>query len=304
MRLQDYTSTAGGPWHGIAPNTDPLIVDCNHPTTTGDQLCPACVADLRGVLADIPALLADLELARTKIVSFVAPSTPHHDDNPDPAESPAETSTALPWSEAASRADRRLRANLAAATAALALPDSPPATAARLITGRLTQLARRDDATTWARRLTRAAAAAHRAIDRPPSLWYYGPCPTCGRDIYTERVRDLPHAEVACPRKDCAYSAPLADHRLAQLDAGEDRMLTVGELVGAITSAGEHVTRDQINSWIRREGLPREPRTIPRLTAGGKLMHVEVYVYRLGDVRRLALEAEQRRAEAWAGGWE
>lgn len=304
MTVQEYTSS---PWAGLGPDVAPVEVVCDHEPQDA-RICGDCLGLLAGVLADVPALLTDLDLARTKTVSFVERGTRAGD-------APAEATTPLPWSEAASKADRRLRDALRAAAAALGLPEGPAALNARRLSGRLPVLARREDGPEWAARISAAVASAHRAIDRPPSPWYYGPCPQCGRDLYTERVvepardggqakPDGPESEVRCPAEGCGYRASLSAHRLAQLDAGDDRMLTVGELVGAITSAGESVTRDQINSWIRREGLPRERRTLPRLTAAGQLTHTEVYVYRLGDVRRLALEAERRRAETWAGGWE
>jgi hypothetical protein len=157
-------------------------------------------------------------------------------------------------------------------------------------------LIRRPDGPDWARRISTAVAGAHRAVDSPPSPWYYGPCPDCHRDIYAERTdsADL-SAMVVCGAPGCPYAARLDDHRLAQLDAGDDRWLTVGELVGAITSAGETVTRDQINGWIRREGLAREVRVDVRLG-----VRSEAYVYRLGDVRRMAQAAEARRIQGVA----
>lgn len=151
----------------------------------------------------------------------------------------------------------------------------------------LGDLTRQPDAPALARRLSAEYLHAHRVIDRPEVPAYMGTCPE-GHDLYALRDADT----VEC---DCGYHAPMKEHQRTALDAGEDRLLTVAELVGAITSAGETVTRDQINSWIRREGLVREKAARP-LWRDGQLVARTVYVYRLGDVRALAQRAERRRA--------
>lgn len=279
------------PWTGLSTENGhvgkPVLVVCDH---AADQpVCPDCRWLLAQVLDDVPALLWDLELAEVKDVRFIEHGSFQHDRT--------EAEVVLPWNERATKARLRLAFELrAAADACLRHDERRPANLARRLRRHLPILVRRDDAPEWAARISHAASWAHAAIDRPPSPWYYGPCPKCRRDLYQERVED-PEARVECAQPDCDYAAELADHRLTQLDAGEDRLLTVGELVGAITSAGEAVNRDQINNWIRREGLPRERRVRPRMLAGGHLANHEVYVYRLGDVRRLALDAERRRID-------
>jgi hypothetical protein len=275
-------------WTGLSREAGrparPVVVECDH-DSPGQSLCPLCGGLLAGVLDDVPALLTDLADAEIKDVRFVEHGSFQGDRN--------ELAAVLPWNERASKARVRLSYELTEAAAAMALVSDRPPNLARRLRRHVPILSRRDDGDAWAARISLAAAGAHAAIDRPPSPWYYGPCPACHKDLYQERVDD-DAAVITCSHQPCTYSATLAAHRLTQLDAGEDRMLTVSELVGAITSAGEAVTRHMINNWIRREGLPRELRSRPRLVAG-RVATVEVYVYRLGDVRRMALEAEIRR---------
>jgi hypothetical protein len=278
------------PWTGLSRDgsgpAKPVLVDCRH-EHVDRNICTYCGELLAGVLDDVPALLDDLVAAEIKDVRFVEHGSLQYDRG--------ESSVVLPWSERASKARVRLVFELTSAADICGLPADTEANLARRLRRFLPTLCRRDDGPEWAARITHAAAAAHAAIDRPPSPWYYGPCPLCRKDLYQERIADDDHeSKVTCSHEDCAYSESLHTHRLIQLDAGEDRMLTVGELVGAITSAGETVTRHQINNWIKREGLPREQRVRPRMVNGGMANH-EVYVYRLGDVRRMALVAEIRQ---------
>jgi hypothetical protein len=285
------TDTSSRPWNGLNHKHQAMIIRCHpdHTNTSNDPLCPSCADHLGGILDDIPALLRDLNTAIIRDVRFV-----EHGTMPA-AHTIDEDEAALPWDDRAARAKAQLSYDLRQAATLIKVVGLRTPAIARQLRARLGRLARQPAMPDHAHKISKAAARAHAVIDRPPSPWYYGPCPYCHLDIFTDRVDENDRdARVSCPRDGCGYSAHPSDHRSKQLDAGDDRWLTIGELVGAITSAGETVTRDQIKGWIRREGLPREFTSRPRWT-DGVLVPYEVYVYRLGDVRRLALEAEARR---------
>jgi predicted RNA-binding Zn-ribbon protein involved in translation (DUF1610 family) len=145
--------------------------------------------------------------------------------------------------------------------------------------------------------ISSAAKRAHHVIDMPKDLVFYGPCPECGRDIVQERIhRDDQETEVQCRFPSCGYGEPLDVHHRRILDASEDRWMTLTELVSAITSAGEIVTRKQIEAWIYRNSSPlvRERRARPRYE-GGALVYDEVWTYRLGDVLARARAAAEKR---------
>lgn len=278
----------GQPWRLQAEH---LPIRCEDSHDRHDRhLCAGCEADLRAVLQDVPALALDLQVALTRQTSFVQHGLHRRRDEEGEDEGePVEGSTGpLPWDEAAAKALHHLATALRAGGHVEPLTTSWVDLADQAL-GQLPNLLLDPQVGAWAERLSRAVLHGYRVVDRPPDVWYFGPCPKCGEDIYDERTV----TDVSCVA--CTYSAPLADHQLACLDAGDDRLLTVSELVGAITAAGEAVTRDQINGWIRREGLAREPenRVVWRK---GRLSQESVWVYRLGDVRRLAREAEERRA--------
>lgn len=249
------------------------------------HLCRECAEDLRLVLEDVPALITDLQVALTRETSFVEHGRLRSGEDDD--EDGEGRSAPLPFDPRASAAFHRLAEAFGAQGGLVG-----PVVAA--VAGHLANfdaLLLDPGVEALAERVSGAVLHGYRVVDRPPDLWYYGPCPKCRVDIWDER--NVEH--VSCGH--CSYAAPAADHQLASLDAGDDRLLTVGELVGAITAAGEPVTRHQINGWIKREGLVREldNRVVWK---GGQLVNETAYVYRLGDVRRLAREADERRGAA------
>lgn len=283
------------PWSGLDWQHRTMIIDCgpaHHRGRGVDPLCHDCARNLGWILDDVPALLNDLRTAVVRDVQFVQHGTFAGARSADDDES------GLPWDERARNARNWLIYELRQA-GNLAKLSGRASAIARQLRAELGRLARNPAMPYHAYAISRAVDYAHHAIDRPQSLCYYGPCPWCERDIFIDRVdEDDRDAWIMCPRNDCSYAARPEDHRHKALDAGDDRWFTIAELVGAITSAGETVTRDQIKGWIRREHLPRRRRSIPRWDpAEHKIITREVDTYRLGDVRHLALEAEARRQE-------
>lgn len=274
-------------WRGLRDG-NPIRVVCfghgavglcrEHEVRVGDDVeVRSCLEEFRAVLTDVPRLLDDLDVAMAGEVRFV-----EHGSSSDVPGGPGGHPAASAYQRIAGALglvagwfDARRPEQLAGLLLRVLdlVADEP-------IMGRL------------ASELSSAAARAHRVIDAPPSLFFYGACPECGADIWHERIRpDDDEGKVRCP---CGYERSADAHIREQLD--DDRMMTVSELVSAITMAGEAVTRHQINGWIRREGLPRERANRPRWK-DGQLVACEVDVYRLGDVRDLAVRAEVRRSQ-------
>lgn len=251
---------------------DPLV-KCDGHTAPDGWLCEQCRRQVRHLLNLVPALLYDLNLAATRQSVFVEGGTRLTDDDVSP----------LPYDEAASRAIRSLMKLMKAGDLAEA------AQKARWLAAFQPHL-RHPQVREWSFRLSRALRTGLRIIERPEPSVYYGPCPQCAGDLYGPRD----WAVVSCG---CGYQKPADDHRKDALALGEDRWLTVGELVGAITSAGETVTRNQIGSWIRTRGLPRELANRP-IWRDGALVERRLYVYRLGDVRDLAARKQRNDPDA------
>jgi hypothetical protein len=269
---------------GVSIPGRPIIVNCHGHAESG--LCPDCAASFELVLADVPRLLDDLDIAIAGESRFVehgirglgtdSNSSGHH-----------------PAIAAQQRLTLALIGDGTEAHPGVKDWFDPygPARLAERLLRYLPELRAEPRMPNLARDITQAASRAHHVIDSPTDLCYFGPCPE-GHDIWQERIhRDDTETLVRCR---CGYTSPLLDHQKRLLTAGEDRWLTVGELVSAITSGGEVVTRDQIKGWIDRDGLAREKRVRPRYV-NGELMTSEVWTYRLGDVRDRAARGDQRR---------
>ncbi|MFT4225320.1 hypothetical protein [Micropruina sp.] len=257
--LPAYRATqrpTGGPW---TIERIPADIGCpnTHGRPPGAQLCHACANLLHGLLADTPELITELATARRRGVRFVGGT----DD-----------AGGVPWSEAASRCHRDL------VEFGAELPDLDQHTALVRL-GHLHRLGRR-------------------IIDRPRDLINLGNCPICSHEIRQERptVTELEQAtaQVRCSHTpvdgpSCPYRADWHDHQRKLLDQRADMLLTINELVGVLTEAGEPVSRDRIKYLIRKHGLPRERITRPHLR-GKAIVTEQVWVHRLGDVRDMIAE--------------
>lgn len=257
---------------------EPKRIVCDHARPPGMTICEDCAAHFAAILTDIPAVLTELNIALTKQAQFAE----HGIRKRDPEES--ET----PWDEAASKAIRRLFAALGGrpAKVAAALLDDWPATM------------RRPDLEQLVSRVSSAVARVHHLIDTPAVMTYYGPCPTCGRDIYQRDQHD-DASVIRC--RSCRYEAPRAMHLRRQLESMADKQMTLGGIVRTFNDAGVKVTRQQIENMIYREGLPREQVELPPRWVGQgddrRLVKAEkVWMYRIGDVSRW-LDARTRDRE-------
>ncbi len=221
-----------------------------------DDLCPDCDRVLDGLLYDLPELIEHLTIALRKGHRF-APHGHRRGDVEHPDEAP------ILWSPAAASALGDLHRIMA---------DRP---------GRKSMLYR----------LSRAAARTHRIVDRPQDR-EITMCPRCRSEIVVTN-RDL---AVTCTSDTvCGYAASWDQHQRDLLEANEDAMLTMNDLVLVLTRAGEPMTRDRINKMIKRHGLPRERIENPAWREG-RLVTEPQWVYRLGDVRHLQAEIDARKA--------
>lgn len=311
-RRRLHTYPVAQTWAGVqTPDDRPAgLVTCDadgHPHPDA-FLCPACVTDLRRHLADVQPLVRDLCIAAAKDVQFPQRGSgqrrPHDDDNPD--RDPAQPYT----EEAPVLFNVAARAALDQMRDALPFPDQRmqaraqqepmvwlPVAARTMLAG-LADWLRQPDIAARAEAISRAMVHGRDVIDRPRDMTYYGVCPGCSADIYQERVdQHDPEARIVCPRG-CGYSERYATHEQAALEAGEDRWLTLDELVGALERMpGQPVTRGQIRRFIEREGLPRQQRPTRLHLVGGTVESVPVDTYRLGDVLQMAeVEAAEARS--------
>lgn len=270
---------------------NPIIITCHGHVEVG--LCGDCLSDFERVLADVPWLLDDLDIAISGDVRFV-----EHGVRMGTLESDA----AGPSRHPAVAAHHRLcLAIIGDGTGAHPgctdwFDARSPLGLALNLRLYLHRLASEPRMSVLAHDISSAAKRAHHVIDMPKDLVYYGPCPDCGRDIVQERIhKDDEETLVQCRYSSCKYGQPLDAHNKRILESSTDRWLTIDELVSAITRGGEVVARKQIERWIDRNGLARELRTRASWRAG-ELVTNEVWTYRLGDVREMAEDEKQNGA--------
>jgi excisionase family DNA binding protein len=260
-------------WRGLRGGEPVRIICARSHGAAG--LCGDCVELFSDVLSDVPRLLDDLESAAAGGTAFVEHG----------------------WVLGLREQDRSglnplLEAHARLSGALVLAGDwfdwSHPEQLARQLLACLPLLVDEPSLVRVAREVSAAYGSAIRRVERPEDWAYFGPCPLCDRDLYGLRAAaDDDTARISCRGPGCDYSEDMITHRLICIDKGDARMLTVDELVGAITRIGEVVSRKQIRRFVDHEGVTRDLRDVPRLVAGEVFVE-QVEVYRLGDVRVLA----------------
>lgn len=288
-------------WAGVeSPSDHPAgFINCDGDGHVHDGafVCKDCTKELIRHLTDIPALVRDLQVALVKDVRFVQRGAvargPVSEDEGKQEEAPV---------------NFNIRARTALKQLRLAMPWASPAEmvqakqnpefialAAVRVRRNVKDRLRQPDANDWAGQVSRACMQARQVMDTPREVIFYGICPNCSGDIYQERVDKYDKSAVIVCQHGCGYVEQYKMHEQNALNGGDDRWLTIDQLVGAIEAADEVVTRKQIKGWAARDGLPRETRNVPTLSNEGGLTSTEIYVYRLGDVRAMAAEEELDR---------
>lgn len=246
---------------------------CGQPATDGAFLCGSCITSTWNTLANVPALVAELETTITRQARMAERSG-------------SATDGALPWNEAASRARRRLRVTLSTLTEACIADriNSTEATHREPVPARgdlgyvASWLMVRVDplaASPHARALWdvgRVVRSCSRVIDRPPEMIYAGPCQACGADLYA-----MPGAALVTCRV-CGVPEDVEERRGFLLTRVYDQLATATEVARALTTLDMPITSDRVRQWRHRERL------VPR--GHNRTGHP---LYRVGDVVDLLL---------------
>ena len=277
-------------WRGLNEKGKPLSVNCHNHVEVG--ICEDCAWNLSQVLADIPMLFDDLDIAIAGESHFV-----EHGTRAGRLALGEATGARNPAIAAQKRLTLAMRGDGTNAHPGVSdwFDSRDPARMSLHLARQMPWLRGEPRMPTLGVDISSASSRAHRIIDAPVDMVYYGQCPDCGRDIVQERIH---HEDTTTPIKcgypSCDYARSLDEHQAAQLMANLDKWLTVNELVSAFTLGGIPVTRNQIHWWAKHEGLPREARVRPKWR-NGELIAPTADTYRVGDVLDLAQRAEEKR---------
>lgn len=257
------------------------ICYCGQPCD-GTYACGSCTTEAWNALDRLPALLVELDVARTRQVRLT-------DGTGRTSGSP------LPWNESASAMGLRLAARLwalvsACADAHLASTEAAETEpwprldtdrgAARWLMCRVEALARVPWGANEMRRLVHLTKRGWHLVDHPPERIFAGPCSLCGHDLYATPGEPV----VVCAA--CQTPEDVDRRREFLLAKVDDQLVTATEMARALTTLGQPVTPERIRQWKHRGRI---------LSRGSSAAGVPVY--RVGDVVSLLVAETERAAE-------
>lgn len=249
----------------------PACLSCHQrPPGPGAYLCGTCLGVLGDALDSVPAVLTELDTARTRLARLGSGQARRAT-----AEHP------LGYRPAAADATDRLTLTLASWTrhyaTTLAAPDGPhsaPDGCAAWLAAHLDEIRARPCSAELVHEARAAVRVAWRAVDRPAARTYGGPCDECGAEITgTPGV-----ATMAC--RGCGRVHDAAARRAYMLDALREHLATAAEIAGGLGELyGLVLNRKRINQWAHRGRLAAHA-TTPDARADP--------LFRVGDVLDIA----------------
>lgn len=238
-------------------------------TPTDGYLCSGCVVGLRIELTDVPDLLSELDITRSKQDQLGDPTARiHHKKNEQPL--PYKDITEATW---------LLHHTLHAwATDYGSADDATTPSHARVLLANLHHIRLHDQAAALADEVTHAIHYARAKIDRPDDRrMFLGLCGaavlkhTDDRSPQTatvthcrEEVYGVPWKPVAICRA-CGEHHVVTDRQQWLLDIAQDRLGTSTEIAGYLRTAGMKCSSAQIRGYVRRGWIQPATDTDPPL---------------------------------------
>lgn len=233
---------------------------CGAPTPDQAHLCQGDTQRLRGALADIPALLAELDTTRTR--QTVAPAAAIGDD-PCQHDGDCGCGVSLPWDDRASRVAHGLRNALTTWSQVLIEQNPDEASSAQAempqwLTSKLGDIRHQPWAPDMLADLTKRIRDAEQAIDRPEDRLYAGPCggtitisygisDQCRRRIWARPE------ETAVKCRTCGTLHIVADRQAFMLTAAADLEMPGPQICSVLTTMLRVlVKRSTFRSWVHR----------------------------------------------------
>jgi hypothetical protein len=236
---------------------------CHDPSDL--MLCANCTIALRIELGDVPALLADLDITRSRQDQLTDPTNKGTGGGEVPLPYKTQVSevvwvlhhTLSSWASTLDGAAEPRKAT-----------DIPTTTVlARRLLASVAGIRVRADAGQLADEITSAIHQARHAIDRPrDDRLFLGPCggelsdhSTCRQEIYGVGWKH----NTSCPT--CGTVHNIADRQKWLLDVAYDRLGTSTEIAGCLRTAGVRCTPSQIRGYVARGRLTPAQETNPPL---------------------------------------
>lgn len=225
--------------------SDCPCTSCTRPRHVGWSICKACAGELEQVIAEVPALTAELAITLSR-----------QNAKGGAGNVSGTTERPLPFDARSSEAAWVLRNTLTSWVRALEDDrarqpiDTMPAMSDWLLThyGRVLVHPAAEQAVD---ELTAAAGNAWATIDNPAERVFLGRCPACGLgDVYAA----LGSLNTGC--RVCGAVHDVAALRTALRASLDDQLVTATEYAGMLTILGIHVDRDRtrtlVNVWASR----------------------------------------------------
>ncbi|WP_028924218.1 hypothetical protein [Pseudonocardia acaciae] len=236
--------------------------------------CAPCTDHLASELADVPSLVAELDITRARLDRIAEPGAPRGGGEVPLGYRPtvAEVSDVLGMTLTSAARDLALSGR----APHVDLPSQPIQLAAWLLDQReaLRSEHRVADELHYAIRVTRLA------IDRPPERVYLGPCDRCDHDLYTAPAARATH----CGQCQAPYL--VEQRRRWLLHSLREHLATAVEISQGIGELyGQRINRKTIHVWHHRE----------RLVAHGYARDNRQPLFRIGDVLDLAERSATRQ---------
>jgi hypothetical protein len=250
---------------------------CKCGAATDVMLCGTCAVALRIELTDVPSLLDDLDVTRSRQDQLTSP----YGNGPSGDESPLPFKTHI--AETAWVLHHTLNAWATTLSGSADHANKPPTTAqlARWLVRNIAAARMHPDAGQLVDEVTSAIHQARRAIDRPDDRrCFLGQCAT---GVCVEEVYGLPWNRYAiCPA--CGARHDIAARQAWMNDVARDHLGTAVEISGFLRIVGVRCTSSMIRGYAIRGRLTPAPDQHPPL-------------YRIRDVLT-ALEDRYRHRKA------
>ncbi|WP_103348962.1 hypothetical protein [Amycolatopsis sp. CA-128772] len=227
------------------------VEHCDRPAGADAFVCPRCTNALFRDLVSVRWLVDQLAVTLARLDRLGGPAGAGDGGEPMPAYYPAVQAfstllhTVQPWAHSVAE---RTRTPLAVA--------NHPWPLARWLAGNVDAVRGMTDGGQLAGEIRYAVTVTRGVIDRPPDLFYAGPCTACGVDLYCHADNRGRPAVAVIRCRGCGEQYDTVKRREWLLNAVEDRIASLSEIARAVPAvAGREIRFGTLRVWVNRGRL-------------------------------------------------